>query len=531
MAHADLILLDGRDHTGRAVDVCATGGYITEVSPAGDRKFSRGPGTQVLSLNGRLVTPGLWDAHVHLYHWCLFRGQLSLQGMRSCEQLLAALAAEDTSAPWLLGHGWNMTGWRDSRPPHREELDKVTGDRPTLLWCSDLHSAVANTAALELAGLMQGYREVAGGVIERDEDGRSTGWLKEMAANLVRDCLPEPDDEQLSQILLEAQGDLHRLGLTGLCDQRIKDQNEGPRILRVLRNLEAEGRWQMRTSVNVAAHHLPMAAALGLTTGFGSDRVRLGHLKIFADGTLGSRTARMITPFLEQAVGEDGRGLYLTPPEEMRQTIFGAAMAGFSVSIHAIGDEANRVCLDLFEELEAQGCPRPRIPHRLEHAQFLDDADVARFRALNVTASVQPGHLLDDRVAAVEALGERARSAYRLGDLRRAGALLAMGSDAPVSEIDPRYGIRAALVRRAGNDPTWYPDQCLDPASVLFGYTLGAATAAGWGDEVGTLAPGYRADVVVWDGDPFSQESDRESRVATTIFDGSVVYSVEEVSV
>lgn len=528
MANADLILLDGRDITGRAIDLYVIGGYLIEVAPAGDSTFPRGPKTRVLSLGGRLVTPGLWDAHVHLYHWCLSRGRLSLQDMGSREEMLAALSGQALGTSWVLGHGWNTARWADPRLPHRKELDQVTGDCPTLLWCSDLHSAIANTAALEMAGLMHGTHDIPGGVVECDEDGTPNGWLKEMAANVVRDCVPDTDDDELARLLLEAQSDLHRWGVTGICDQRIKDQNEGPRLFRVLRGLEQNRCWQVRTSLNFAAHHLSEAAVLGLSTGFGSDRLRVGHLKIFADGTLGSRTARMLTPFNEQDVGEDGRGLYLTPPQEIEEEFRRAAEAGFSISIHAIGDEANRLCLDLFEGLDAQGFPRPKIPHRIEHAQFLDDLDLPRFKALNVTASVQPGHLLDDRWAADQALGARASLAYRFGDLRKAGALLAMGSDAPVSEIDPRYGVGAALSRRAGNDPAWYPEQCLDAESVLFGYTLGAATAAGWGDEVGSLRAGFRADLVVWDGDPFSQESGVRARVAYTIFDGSVVYSAEE---
>lgn len=280
----------------------------------------------------------------------------------------------------------------------------------------------------------------------------------------------------------------------------------------------------MRTSVNVAAHNLPEAAELGLSTGFGTDRLRIGHLKLFADGTLGSRTARMLAPFLSGGSGDDERGLYLTPPQEMREVFHQAAQAGFSLSVHAIGDEANRVCLDLFAELDAAGFPRPKIPHRIEHAQILDDFDLSRFRDLGVTASVQAGHAQDDRFAADLALGERGRLCYRFGDLWRAGALLAFGTDAPVSELNPLYGLQMALERRTGDDDPWYADQALPPEVVLDGYTIGAAKASGWDDITGVMAPGYRADLVVWEGNPLDPGAVAEAKVWQTYFDGDLVF-------
>lgn len=520
-ALTDLILLNARTHQHGRVDVTLRGSSLLDVAPAGT--VSRGA-ARTLDLQGAWLTPGLWDSHIHLFHWAQMRHQLALSGCSDREQLLGAVAGAAGGPGWLLGQGWNNAGWSDPRPPSRWELDAVTGERPTLLWCSDLHSALANSAALAAAGLLDGWREVEGGVIERDDAGEPTGWLREMAANLARDAMPAPDDELLTIQLLEAQHELHRFGITGLCDQRIKDQNDGPLLFRLLRALEARGLWRLRTNLNLAAHHLAQARLLGLSTGFGSDWLRLGHLKLFADGTLGSLTARMLEPFLGGGPGADGRGIYLTSPAEMEQTFVEAARAGFSVSVHAIGDEAVRLCLDLFEGLEGQALPRPRIPHRLEHAQILDDADLGRFAELGVVASVQAGHLLDDRVSADLGLGERARLCYRFGDLARAGATLIFGTDAPVSEVDPRYGIRAALHRchDDGSDP-WYPEQRLEKALVLNGYTEEAVRAAGWADLLGPRAwtTGARADLVVWSEDPL--ESPRAVAMRTLV-DGEQVH-------
>lgn len=525
MAIADIILTDARTTDNEVVNIALVGSRIAEVAPRGHLHHQAGPRTLMLDLGGRLLTPGLWDSHIHLFHWCQMRHQLQLSSCQTRQQLLAAVAAASGSGTgWLVGQGWNAVHWNDPTPPSRQELDAVTGERPALLWCSDLHSALANTAALAASGLLQGQRVVEGGVIERDDAGQPTGWLRELAANVARDAVPLPDDPAMTELLLQAQNELHRLGITGICDQRIKDQNDGPRLFRLLRALESEGRWRLRTNLNVAAHQLSQARDLGLATGFGSERLRIGHLKVFADGTLGSLTARMLEPFAQAGAGEDGRGMYLTPPEEMRQTFQAAARAGFSVSVHAIGDEANRVCLSLFEEMDALGLERPRIPHRVEHAQMLDDADLARFARLGLVVSVQAGHLLDDRAGAEQSLGNRARLCYRFGDLKRAGASLVFGTDAPVSEVDPRYGLRAALRRCLPGDSPWFPQQRLTAAAIWEGYTSASARAAGWDDLVGTLARGSRADLVVWDGDPLGEG---EARVCHTLFDGALVFSAE----
>ena len=483
------------------MDLAIVNGRIAEVAPSGRLRHERRAATMVLNLNGRLLTPGLWDAHIHLYHWSQARRQLSLADCSDRYELLTRVEQASAGSDWLLGHGWNSSAWPESSPPTRLELDERTGERPALLWCSDLHSALANTAALQLAGLWDEGLVIEGGVIERFADGTPTGWLKEMAANVARQAVPEPAPSELKELLETAATELLSLGITGVCDQRIKDQNDGQAVMTALLELDREGRWPLRASVNLAAHHLDQAVDLGLCTGFGSERVRFGHMKLFADGTLGSRTARMLQPFTSGGCGEDGRGLYLTDPDELKLTIAKAARSGWSVSVHAIGDEAIRLTLDCFERLDREGVPRPRIPHRIEHVQILDSSDLARFAELDLTASVQAGHLIDDRLAADEALGPRAHQAYRFADLHQAGARLAFGTDAPVSRVEPVYGLQAALHRRWGDQSVWFEDQCLPPEAVWQGYTENAALAAGWDDLVGRLEPGLAADLVCWEGE------------------------------
>lgn len=524
MAIADLLLLNVTNLQAHQIDVAVVDGRIAEISPSGHLSYRLAPTGTVIEGGGRLLTPGLWDAHIHLYHWCQSRHQLALDGCASREDLLAKVAQAPPGEGWLLGQGWNNTAWPDRRPPDRLELDRLTGSRPTLLWCSDLHSVLANTAALEKADLLRPGVLIAGGAIEREADGSPTGWLKEMAANHARQVVPSPSHDELKKLLLAAAEELVSYGITGVCDQRIKAQDDGPAIMAALLELSAQGLWPLRTSVNLAAHHLEQAVALGLKTGFGSDTVRFGHLKLFADGALGSRTARMLMPFTSGGSGEDGRGLYLTSPEEMREVIARAAHTGWSVSVHAIGDEANRVCLDLFEELERGGAPRPLIPHRIEHVQFLDDADLPRLAALDLTASVQAGHLIDDREAANDALGTRARLAYRFGDLFSSGTRLAFGSDAPVSRVDPHFGFQAALHRRWGEQLPWYENQRLPAEAVWDGYTQNAAQAAGWDDLTGRLQVGLRADLVLWERDPSQSREGTPAQASHTIFDGRIAF-------
>lgn len=476
-------------------------------------------------LQGRLCLPGLWDAHIHFYFWSLGHHEIKLMDASSKSDMLARVAARTDDSPhWLVGKGWNETHWSDPSLPHRKGLDAITGpERPSLLYRVDMHTALANTAALKLAGLLEPEAHIRGGVIERDAQG-PTGILRELAINAVQNLVPKASDQETDRALKAGAGQLHKLGITGICDQRIKGQNEGPKCLASLGRLHQERALKLRVSCNVVAHHLPMMRALGVKTGDGDDVVRYGHLKIFADGTLGSRTAAVCEPYFKT----DNTGLFLTPPDEIAQVVRQASRAGFSVSIHAIGDRANQVCLDALEKAE----PLP-IPHRLEHAQILQDEDIPRFAKLGITASLQPVHITDDMDIADAYLGARARLMHRLTSLRESGALLAFGSDAPVAEVNPFHGIHAAVTRQQlqpGAKP-WQAQECLSLQDTLEAYTLGAATAAGWQDLTGSLEVGKRADLCVLDRDLFELATDRarvaeiaETQVLMTFFDGHLVY-------
>lgn len=514
----------------------------------GQRILAMGSNDEILALahsstikidvENRLILPGLCDAHIHFYYWALARKQLPLA---NCESLAVMMdivyqwARDITPGNWLSGWGWNEASWPENRLPSREDLDQVTGPhRPAIFWRSDMHAAVVNSAALYVAGIDASSPDIEGGLIGRQLNGEPNGLLWELAINRVSQHLPEPEPQELDAILSSAVEELHRLGITAIHDQRMKDQNEGPVALAAYQRLARKGRLKLRINCNIAAHNLEHLTALGLTSGFGDNYLRLGHLKLFADGTMGSRTAWMLQPYDKANVTEpEYTGVSLTPPDQMTAEISRAAKAGFSVSVHAIGDRANRTVLDIFEEV-LSAAPRPAIAHRIEHVQIIDPADIPRLNQLGLTASVQPLHLLDDMEIAKEVLAERVDRVYNFGRLARSGARLALGSDAPVADPNPFLGFQAAICRQKPEnmaDGPFLPQETLSLEETIRGYTLGAAEAAGWQAVIGSIQPGKLADLIILDRDLFQVVEKEvtpgeisETSVWMTLFDGRIVY-------
>ena len=357
------------------------------------------------------------------------------------------------------------------------------------------------------AGITASTPDPAGGLIDRDEDGNPTGILKELAIALVAEQLPETSSEQLLNALRLATESLHRFGITAIHDQRMKDHDDGPRMLSALQTLRRDHQLRLRVNCNLAAHQLPHLASLGLSAGFGDDYLRLGHVKVFTDGSLGSRTAWMLEPFAEPETSVSANyGVSLTPPNQMAAEFQQASALGFPISVHAIGDRANRVCLDIFEEL-AQSGPQPHIPHRIEHVQIISPDDLPRLSQLGLTASVQPLHVTDDIDIANMLLGGRGAHMYNFRSLIKNGTVVAFGSDAPVANVNPFLGFHAAIFRQRPermSEPPWYGDERVSLEQTIIAYTMGAARAAGWHDTIGSIRPGKRADLIVLDRDIFA---------------------------
>lgn len=532
----DLILYNARIYTQNKqqpwVQALAiqNGRIIASGSTADIRALAR-PHSRQLDLHSRVVLPGFTDAHIHLYDMAQRRGQLELYKTGCLDDLLQRLRDYVATLPaeaWCIGYGWNESHWPEPRFPTRHDLDPITADRPTILWRTDLHAAVANSAALRAAGIDATTPNPPAGVIDRDEQGEPSGILRELAINLVRQVIPSIDETTATAQLLAVASDLHRLGIVAVHDQRMKDHpHQGPRAFRLYTRLHQQNHLPLRISANFEAAHIQRLIDLGLQSGFGDTWLRLGHIKLFADGSLGAQTAWTLTPYANNPAN---RGMFLTPPATMAEIIRTAHQHALAISVHAIGDRANREVLDIFEEVIIAGSDYPPlIPHRIEHVQALHSDDQPRLAQMQIAASMQPLHCTDD-VTNIERLwGDKGDHAYVFRSLLKAGTVLAFGSDAPVASPNPWWGIHAAVTRqhRDGTPAAgWHPEQRLTVAEAIAAYTLGPASVIGQQHQQGRLAPGYLADLIVIDRDPFSCDPTNlaDIQVLLTMIGGNIVF-------
>jgi predicted amidohydrolase YtcJ len=469
-------------------------------------------GTPRYELPGTLVTPGLTDGHTHLSLWALNRHRVQLAGLRTRAEVVAQVASAPVTQGWVIGQGWDSNGWPE--PPDRLALDQVQR-LPVYLDSLDVHAAWLNTAALKAAGISQATPDPFGGRIVRDGSGEPTGLLLERAVELVTRYLPSPLPRELDEALREAQCEAHRLGVTGVHNV------EGMAVLAAFQRMERAGELRLRVLFHPPVSALPELITQGVRSGQGSEWLTIGGVKMFLDGSLGSRTAWMLEPY----AGTRDRGMPITTEQEARTAMKTAVDAGLASTIHAIGDAAVRRALDLVSSL-----PRLLMPHRIEHFQCVHPLDLGRAAQAGLVVSMQPVHLLTDIPLVDRHWGARGEGAYAFRSLLDTGAHLVFGSDVPVASIDPRDGVYAALERAtldgvpAGG---WRASQRLGLAEALRAYTVEAARAAGVGSHRGMLAPGYDADLVAWSVDPAAEHGDgrafRAGHAALTVVAGEVM--------
>ena len=464
-----------------------------------------------IDLGGRCVVPGFTDSHVHFPTWALAQRQVRLEGARSLEEALERVGEAAKSVGtgrWLRGLGWRSADWTPPVEPTRQVLDRVTGDTPVALMAKDYHSLWLNSAALARA---DGDLAVRGGVVELDERGEPTGVLREESAWNFRDRYVQASEDEYLEAIRDGLRIASARGVTAVHD---KDGWLG--ALHLWQLLAAEGPLSLRVWQSLPHERLDELAALGLRSPFGDAALRVGYLKAFMDGTLGSQTARLL----------DGSGVAITSGAELADIVRRAARAGWPVAVHAIGDLANREALDAFEATQGEWRPRGLRP-RIEHAQLLAPEDVGRFGTLGVAASVQFSHAPSDRELAERFWGEKTAGAYAYRSLWEAGALLANGSDAPVEELDPLEGIRAGVLRTLDERPPWHPEQTLSVEQALVATTVNPAWLTGDERRRGKLLPGYLADLVVLNRDPLAcaPEELGEVRVVATMLGGRWVHN------
>jgi hypothetical protein len=503
----------------------------------GDRIVDIGADSYILSqyprpadlfdASGYTILPGLTDAHIHLEQYALSLQKVDCETStrQECLRRIAQRAASSTPGEWILGHGWNQNRWADGFG-NAGELDEVAPHNPVYLTAKSLHAAWANSAALRAAGITQGTPDPAGGKFQRDASGLPDGILFESALQLVASAIPQTTLQQRAAMIRSAISRLSQMGLTFVHDF------DSSGCFAALQDLHGRQALKIRVLKNLQVADLPHAAALGLRSGFGDAYLRIGGIKVFADGALGPRTAAMLQPY----DSEPGNlGLLLVDREELLEIGYQAVENGFSLAVHAIGDRANRVVLEAITRLESDPPPsavqvKAPLRHRIEHVQLIHPEDAPRLAKLGVIASMQPLHATSDMDMADQFWGERSSHAYAWNSLLAHGTVLAFGSDAPVETPNPFAGLYAAVTRRrADGSPTpqgWYPEQRISRSQACQAYTLGPALAAGVEKQCGKLSPGCFADLVLLAQDPFTCDIEliKQMRPAATMLGGEWVY-------
>ncbi|MDY6872696.1 MAG: amidohydrolase [Chloroflexota bacterium] len=509
------------DHPGAAA-MAVEGGEILALS-SNEQILDSFPAAEAIDLGGRTIWPGLTDAHVHLQHLAESIAMVDCETdtLEECLDRIAAAAQTAPDSAWIRGHGWNHNVWANGYGTV-EQLDRVCEGHPAFLTAKSLHAAWVNSEALALAGITKATPNPASGLIQRNADGRPTGILLENdAIQLVKSHIPKSATDEVEAQIKALQPHLWQRGLTGLHDF------DGKACWLALKSLHASGDLKLRILKNIPREDAAVFYDAGLTTYAGDDWLHIGGVKLFADGALGPQTGAMLAPYN----GTENTGQLLLSEEQLISLGKEALDHGLALTIHAIGDRANRIVLDAYEELRRYetGQSLPHYPHRIEHVQIIDPQDLPRLAELGIVASVQPIHALSDMVMADNYLGQRARFAYAYRSLQENGATLVFGSDAPVESVNPFLGLAAAVTRRRqSGDPGpsgWQPQERVSLQTALISFSQTPAQIAGR-DYLGRLAQGCKADFIILENDPFLAPTMEIANLkpSATIINGECVY-------
>jgi predicted amidohydrolase YtcJ len=463
------------------------------------------PSAKVFNANGYTLIPGLTDAHIHLESYALSLQKVNCETSTQleCLQRVAEKAINTPPGEWILGHGWNQNNWPEGYGS-AFQLDDIAPYNPVYLTHKSLHCAWVNSSALHLSGIDRNNADPAGGRMGRLPNGDLNGILLESAMDLIESVIPEPSLEQIINALRFAQPILWRMGLTGVHDF---DRSHCFSALQVMHQAQE---LKLRVVKSIPLENLHHSIELGLRSGFGDEMLRIGSVKLFADGALGPHTAAMF-----QAYDDDphNTGLLMLDAEELFEYGQLASSNGISLAVHAIGDRANHEVLKAYAQLREYELSYPspskhQLRHRIEHVQVIHPEDIKRFSDLNIIASMQPIHATSDMLMADQFWGKRSAYAYAWREQLKFGNSLIFGSDAPVESPNPFWGIHAAVTRqRADGTPGtqgWYPEQRLNFAEALRAYTIGPALAGNMETNLGKLEPEYLADLIILNSDPFT---------------------------
>lgn len=542
---ADLVLLHGKIWTGEPAEaknsaakfaeaVAIANGRILAVGNNAEIQAYAGPNARVVDLKGRLAVPGLIDSHAHFIDGGFQLLSVDLKDARSEEEFTRRIGEKaGTLAPgrWLKGGDWDEQAWASAKLPIHQMIDAVSGNHPAFLSRYDGHAILANSLAIKLAGVTRATPDPVGGVIIRDATGEPTGIFKDAAQDLIAKVIPPPTEAEMTEALRAALAEAARVGLTSVDSITVDADSWNGSFtgeIQLLRRAELEGWLTCRVYEVIPIMHWEKLRDAGIAHNMGDDFIKLGGVKAFADGSLGSATAWMYEPFADDPANRGIPLPLMSPPAKMESLASGTDQAQIQICIHAIGDRAIAEILDMYERLGGNNPAAHRF--RIEHAQHMRPQDFARFAKLGVIASMQPYHAIDDGRWAEKRLGpERARWSYAWRSMLDAGAPLAFGSDWPVAPLSPIPGIYAAVTRATvdGKKPDgWFPGQRLTVEEALRAYTLGSAYAAFQENDKGSIAPGKLGDVVVLSDDLFTipPAKIKDAHAVMTIVGGKIVY-------
>ncbi len=550
---ADLVLLHGKIWTGEPVTQPGPNegfGPLIEALAIAHGRFLAGgttdeirayvgPYTRVIDLKGRLAVPGFIDSHTHFLSGGFELLKVDFKDARDEAEFLARLARTAKAVPtgqWITGGNWDEQAWPSAELPTRWLIDPVTPNHPVFISRYDGHSALANSLALKLAGVTKDTPQPEGGVIVRDaKTGEPTGVLKDTAQGLVERVITRETDEEIEAALKAGLAEARRVGVTTVENMAStaggSAEESFTREVRMLRRAELEGWLTCRFYEITPIAGWKRLEQAGLSRGMGSEFLKLGAVKAFADGSLGSATAWMFEPFADDAGNRGVPRAIMNPPAKMEALARDVDQARIQIATHAIGDRAVAEMLDIYARLGGSTPWAHRF--RIEHSQHVRAEDIERFGKLGVIASMQPYHAIDDgRWAGKRLDPKRLRTSYAWRSMLRARAPLAFGSDWPVAPLSPLLGIYAAVTRATldGKNPDgWFPEERLGVDEALRAYTLGNAYAAFEENEKGSIATGKLADLVVLSDDLFTipPEKIKEVRVVYSIVGGKVVYQAD----
>jgi hypothetical protein len=521
VTNANIRTMDSKRTVARSMAVL--NGKIVVIGPDAATRSFVGPKTRVINAGGRTVIPGFNDAHVHFMETGAQLSSVDLRDAKSPEEFVRRIREFAVKLPkgrWILGGKWDHENWTPSNLPTAAMIDAVTPDNPVFIDRLDGHMALANSLAMKLASVTKDTRDVEGGLIVRDADRNPTGVFKDAAMNYFYRVIPDPSWEQRLEAAQAATEHAASLGVTS-----VQDMSAGTDV-GVYQELLRQGKLKTRVYACSNLGDYKRWQNTGVRSAFGDAMLRVGCLKGYADGSLGSTTAWFFEPYLDDPKTSGLASDEITKTPEL---VAGADKAGLQIKIHAIGDRANATILDIYERTVAANGQRDRR-FCIEHAQHLRQQDIARFGSQKVVASMQPFHIIDDGRWAWKRLdAPRLKGTYAFRTLLDSGAVLAFGSDSPVAPLNPMLGVYAAVTRRTLDDKNpngWIPEQKITVDETVRAFTWGSAYGEFQDDVKGTLEIDKLADFIILSDDIFKIDpvKIRDVKVLTTVVNGEIAF-------